>query len=171
MSDYIITRDSSDCLKHYGIKGQKWGIRRFENSDGTLTEEGKKRYAKAQLKSANYKTAKERFKQIGKAGLIGAGVGAGFAIGAIGEHGSHLPVGDGEPRYGLVRTISRGLRSTGYGPEQIGFSAALGAIAGVTVSALKQGASAISVKRGQNFVNKYKSAFEKTYGVQNDLEG
>ena len=32
-------------LVHYGIKGQKWGIRRFENSDGTLTAEGKKRYA------------------------------------------------------------------------------------------------------------------------------
>lgn len=31
-------------LKHYGIKGQKWGIRRYENEDGTLTEEGKSRY-------------------------------------------------------------------------------------------------------------------------------
>ena len=103
--------------------------------------------------------------------MIGAGIGAGFAIGAIGEHGSHLPVNDGKYRYGLINVVSRGLKSTGYGPEQIGMSAALGAIAGVTVSALKQGASAISVKRGQNFVNKYKSAFEKTYGVQNDLEG
>lgn len=31
-------------LFHYGIKGQKWGVRRFQNSDGTLTEEGKLRY-------------------------------------------------------------------------------------------------------------------------------
>lgn len=31
-------------LMHFGIKGQKWGIRRFENEDGTLTEEGKRRY-------------------------------------------------------------------------------------------------------------------------------
>ena len=31
-------------LLHYGIKGQKWGIRRFENVDGTLTNVGKKRY-------------------------------------------------------------------------------------------------------------------------------
>lgn len=31
-------------LYHHGIKGQKWGIRRFQNDDGTLTEEGKKRY-------------------------------------------------------------------------------------------------------------------------------
>lgn len=33
-------------LYHHGIKGQRWGIRRFQNEDGTLTEAGKKRYAK-----------------------------------------------------------------------------------------------------------------------------
>ena len=31
-------------LYHHGIKGQKWGIRRYQNEDGTLTEEGKRRY-------------------------------------------------------------------------------------------------------------------------------
>lgn len=30
-------------LAHHGIKGQKWGVRRFQNPDGTLTEAGKKR--------------------------------------------------------------------------------------------------------------------------------
>lgn len=29
-------------LYHHGIKGQKWGVRRYQNSDGTLTSEGKK---------------------------------------------------------------------------------------------------------------------------------
>lgn len=28
-------------LIHHGIKGQRWGIRRFQNPDGTLTEFGK----------------------------------------------------------------------------------------------------------------------------------
>lgn len=32
-----------DELCHYGIKGQKWGVRRFQNSDGSYTSEGKRR--------------------------------------------------------------------------------------------------------------------------------
>jgi hypothetical protein len=33
-------------LAHHGIKGQKWGIRRYQNEDGSLTPEGKERYLK-----------------------------------------------------------------------------------------------------------------------------
>lgn len=29
---------------HHGIKGQKWGVRRYQNKDGTLTKAGKNRY-------------------------------------------------------------------------------------------------------------------------------
>ena len=33
----------NNFIMHYGIKGMKWGIRRYQNEDGTLTEAGKKR--------------------------------------------------------------------------------------------------------------------------------
>lgn len=36
-------------LVHYGIKGMRWGIRRYQNPDGTLTDKGKKRYSEDAL--------------------------------------------------------------------------------------------------------------------------
>lgn len=41
------SQDTSESIEHHGILGQKWGIRRYQNEDGSLTEEGRKRYLKA----------------------------------------------------------------------------------------------------------------------------
>lgn len=42
-------------LYHWGKKGMKWGVRRYQNEDGTLTEAGKKRYARDQRENAGKK--------------------------------------------------------------------------------------------------------------------
>lgn len=34
----------TNYLMHHGIKGQRWGVRRYQNADGSLTEEGKRHY-------------------------------------------------------------------------------------------------------------------------------
>lgn len=47
MSNYILVLP--DELYHHGIKGQKWGVRRFQNPDGSLTSAGKKRYGTREL--------------------------------------------------------------------------------------------------------------------------
>lgn len=43
--------DTDDKLCHWGIKGQRWGFRRFQNEDGSLTPEGRERYGEGGAKS------------------------------------------------------------------------------------------------------------------------
>lgn len=70
-------------LRHHGIKGMKWGIRRFQNEDGSLTNAGRKRYAE------DDGTA-ERRKSVAKKVAIGTAAVAGVVLTAylVKRHGA-----------------------------------------------------------------------------------
>lgn len=55
-----------DYLAHYGIKGQKWGVRRFQNEDGSLTPAGKEHYGLSNGGSGNEKLAGRYAREVKK---------------------------------------------------------------------------------------------------------
>lgn len=75
---------STSYLAHHGIKGQKWGIRRFQNEDGSLTPAGKLHIglsSKGNIALTREKTNKESVKKFVSKALISAGaIGAAFYI-------------------------------------------------------------------------------------------
>ena len=97
----------SDSLTHYGIKGQKWGVRRFQRKDGTRTPAGKKRYSGDSETDSNVDSSEkkrgltDKQKKILKTGVIVAGT-ALAAYGAYRLYGAYTGRGmDIDPETGF----------------------------------------------------------------------
>ena len=60
MEYYIGKAPETSALSHYGILGMKWGVRRYQNKDGSYTKAGLERYYKSEDK---YNAAKDKYKK------------------------------------------------------------------------------------------------------------
>lgn len=66
-------------LYHHGIKGQRWGVRRYQNSDGTWTDAGKKRYGDSESDGLRNKADNSTKKKV----AIGVATGAAVVAGTV----------------------------------------------------------------------------------------
>lgn len=89
---YIAQDSGTAYIAHHGILGQKWGIRRYQNKDGSLTPEGKARamkgreeiekvIRKGESKSTGKRISSQIIGNAIKTSLTGGGLAAGTAIG------------------------------------------------------------------------------------------
>ena len=65
-------------LVHHGIKGQKWGVRRYQNNDGSLTPEGRTRYNTGSENGAHKKSKLKTAAKIAGAAAVAGVVGYGL---------------------------------------------------------------------------------------------
>lgn len=94
---YVGALFSEAYLEHHGILGMKWGVRRFQNKDGSLTSVGKKRKSSNENKRRAYsdrankdKSVKSNGKKLAIAAAAALGVGL-AAYGAYKLHDSRTP--------------------------------------------------------------------------------
>lgn len=132
-SYYPVSYSSSSYLAHSGVKGMKWGVRRYMNRDGSLTKKGMRKYGKYQRDLEYYNQAKKH-----KIGFIGDEFRRGKGLGKT----------KGGIKGGLVGTAaaavigaSAAMGITAMAPAAIAAGAALvGSIAvGRTVGGIKGG--------------------------------
>lgn len=140
-------------LAHHGVKGQKWGVRRYQNADGSLTDEGRRHYGYgSERASIMTENTKQRGLQGAKLGAkIGAGVSGTFST--VGT-GISLALLGANPAVAVGAAAMSGL-----------FSAAGGAIeGGIFGGSVGLAVGTVETRRGRAYIERYDSGlseFEK----------
>ena len=140
-----------DYLEHHGIKGQRWGVRRFQNADGSLTDKGRKHYQKKlaleerKLTAAN--AARGQYERVRTPMSVGMGI-----LGAVA---------------GAMVGVPAGPAGIAAGAAVVSSIAASSNYAAYTVAGIVSGQGA---KRNMKKISKYKEALaQDAFEIQNGV--
>lgn len=141
----------ADYLEHHGIKGQRWGVRRFQNADGSLTDKGRKHYQKKlaleerKLTAAN--AARGQYERVRTPMSVGMGI-----LGAVA---------------GAMVGVPAGPAGIAAGAAIVSSIAASSNYAAYTVAGIVAGQGA---KRNMKKIAKYKEALaQDAFEIQNGV--
>lgn len=151
---YYAIDDDMTQLEHHGILGQKWGVRRFQKADGSLTAQGKARYDGDSSNGSQNAGPKRGISgdTIKKAALIGAGVAVGAALvvnpttrAALAKYGktalSNLPNAAAKVGGAVGKGAAKIVNKTGERASKVGdamIDAALVSVGGIAISKINE---------------------------------
>ena len=122
MQYYALVMNDGSYIEHHGIEGQKWGVRRWQNKDGTLTEAGRIHYG---MQGSKKRTV----------GAIASGATAGSVAGAVAGNLFPKTVVATSTARALIggKTIELGTQVLG---TYLAFNVPLAAVVGATTTAI-----------------------------------
>ena len=161
MTEYIITR--SDELYHHGVKGQKWGVRRYQNEDGSLTAEGRDKYGQQGWEARQmYKRgaiSKEQKRQAMKSGNI------------LGKVDNVLTLGFGRRMREFEVRHKKGINAANVALNVLGVGAVAALTGGAAVPMIQAGAAAVGNIIGTGIRTTVVNKAVLDYGYNRKLSG
>ncbi len=137
---------NDNYLQHHGIKGMKWGVRRWQNPDGSLTPEGEKRYLESQEVVQQYNTSQPKFSERVKNNVKNAsefGYNAGYTV---------------LPEYDLPAVIGTIL------------GGAAGSVLSLPMATIQSKYDKRQYKKASEFIEKYKDVYVKDLIGKEELD-
>lgn len=165
MSDlqYVVFRSKEDYLAHHGVKGQKLGVRRYQNEDGSLTAEGRDKYsqqgweARQMYKRGEITRAEKR--QAMKAGNI------------IGKVDNVLSLGFGRRMREFEDRHKKGINAANAALSILGVGAVAALTGGAAVPMIQVGSAAVGSILGTAIRTKVVNRAILDYGYNRKLSG